>query len=102
MKKENKKGFKRGKLYWIGYPPDSRNEEFQSKSFYLRRNTTKLCSCEMCKNHSFKSIIQEKEYKNQFITDLNDYELMNLGLNSIQSLLSKDWNSSEDDVFNNI
>jgi hypothetical protein len=27
---------------------------------------------------------------------------MNLGLNSIQFLLSKDWNSSEDDVFNDI
>ena len=51
---------------------------------------------------SFKSIIQGKEYQKQFIHDLNDSELMNLGLNSIQSLLSKDWNSSEDDVFNDI
>lgn len=51
---------------------------------------------------SFKSIIQEKEYQKQFIHDLNDSELMNLGLNSIQSLLFKNWNSSEDDVFNDI
>ena len=47
-------------------------------------------------------LYKKKEYQKQFIHDLNDSELMNLGLNSIQFLLSKDWNSSEDDVFNDI
>ncbi len=52
--------------------------------------------------HFFQIYYTRKRISKQFIHDLNDSELMNLGLNSIQSLLSKDWNSSEDDVFNDI
>lgn len=38
-------GKRRGKAYWVGV-----KNVYPERAAYLRRNTTKLCSCSMCGN----------------------------------------------------
>jgi hypothetical protein len=66
-----KKGEERGYRYWNGmkgliYKNQPRDEVLE-RAFYLRRNTTKLCSCSMCGNPrrvawKDKLTMQEKKF----------------------------------------
>ena len=63
-----RKGRKRAKRYWNNFPyltdEDERKKLIESNS-QSRRNTTKLCSCEMCGNPRkyYREItLQEKKF----------------------------------------
>ena len=62
-----RKGEKRSARYWNGYTwfPEKDRDECIKRHEQLRRNTTKLCSCNMCGNprrHFKERTMQEKKF----------------------------------------
>ena len=61
------RGEKRAFGQYNGSPTLQRNPEFMRRAEYLRRDTTKLCSCSMCGNPRKKAwkdrlTLQEKKF----------------------------------------